>query len=530
LLAWRALDNVVDVVDPADPEAVPHPEPLAVHDMVFVSASSNQSANGRLYLAERAGHTAFAFDLFLDGGRLELAALPDELPMRRWPGKGLVRAIGLAWYDFADRWVPLQPFPECTFAGQAVLVSPVWLPDSDGSIHPPVNELVQPPGGPFDGRDPGCIWHRLMLDAEIPAGTAVVVRARASDDPHLLAVADWVPQPGPYLRSGGAELPYYDPWADLRSPAIPFAESTGTWELLFQGLRGRYLQLELTLAGTGRSTPLLRAVRAWYPRFSYLEHYLPGIYREDPTDASFLDRWLANFEGLYTNIEDRLDGVSALFDPRTAPPEALDWLACWLGIALDPLWDEAQRRFFIRHAAELYRRRGTPAGIEAALRLYLEPAPGEDLLDLRCVGRGEVRLVERFQTRGAGPYAYGDPDPEGRRPLRPLTRADVADSAHRFVVLTPHNLSDDDQRMLARIAELEKPAHTEVELRRYWDLFLVGEARIELDTRLGESARFEPFQLGHTELAAGILAAPYPFDIAERIVPQRDRLGGLPGL
>jgi phage tail-like protein len=325
-------------------------------------------------------------------------------------------------------------------------------------------------------------------------------------------------------------VPYYDPWADVRATAEPFPERAGTWELLFQHVRGRYLQLELTLAGTGRSTPLLRAVRAWFPRFSYLERYLPAIYREDPSDASFLERWLANFEGLYTNIEDRIEGVGALFDPRIAPPETLDWLACWLGLALDPLWNEKQRRFFIRHAAELYRRRGTPGGIEAALRLYVEQDPGENLLDARCLGQGPIRLVEVFQTRGAGACAFDAPDADGRRALHPLTREDVASTAHRFVVLAPRDLADDDQRMLVRIAELEKPAHTEVELRRYWDLFLVGQARLGLESQLGESARFDPFELGRSELALATLAAPYPFDVAERIVPQRDRIGGLPGL
>ena len=89
----------------------------------------------------------------------------------------------------------------------------------------------------------------------------------------------------------------------------PLPERTGTWEILFQNINGRYLQLELTIQGNGRSTPAIRALRAWYPRFSYLEQYMPTIYREDPLSAFFLERWLANFEGLYTNLEDKIEQV-----------------------------------------------------------------------------------------------------------------------------------------------------------------------------------------------------------------------------
>ena len=85
--------------------------------------------------------------------------------------------------------------------------------------------------------------------------------------------------------------------------------------------------MQIRLAGNGRTTPRLRALRAYYPRFSYLNHYLPAVYREDGESAWFLDRFLANVEGTYTAIEDRIAAVQMLFDTRAAPSEALDWLA-----------------------------------------------------------------------------------------------------------------------------------------------------------------------------------------------------------
>ena len=59
--------------------------------------------------------------------------------------------------------------------------------------------------------------------------------------------------------------------------------------------------------------------------------YLPAVYREDAQSASFIERFLANFEGFYTAIEDLIAAVQVLFDVRSAPPEALAWLAAWFG-------------------------------------------------------------------------------------------------------------------------------------------------------------------------------------------------------
>jgi phage tail-like protein len=368
-----------------------------------------------------------------------------------------------------------------------------------------------------------------MLDAEIPPGTQVLVEARAADDPALLGQTGWSPQPPPYQRSDGAELPYYDPWAP-RDPNDPVSEWTGTWELLFQAVRGRYLQLKLTLVGTGRSTPSLRALRAWFPRFSYAENYLPAIYREDPEPASLMDRFLANFEGFYTVLEDKIQHSAALFDARTVPADTLDWLACWFGLALDPVWDEARRRFFIRHADELFRRRGTVSGVEIAVRLYLDCQVDDSLLGAH---RGaplptlpsQVRIVESFRTRGIGGLVYGDTS-DGQRRQAPILLADLtpgqaSESAHRFTLLVPHNLSADDLLMVERIVELEKPAHTDFSLKVYYALFRVGEARLGLDTQLGESRYFYPLRLGEGMLPDGYLPALYPFDIQDRYVVGR---------
>lgn len=517
LVAQYSLQDAVTVIQPDLDES--QLLSISAHDFAYTACCAGDmpdcdpcleltaAQNGAprklhmLYIARSDGNQVIAFEM--NRAELKLDAQKDYLPLRRWEAKALVAVDGKVYYDFADRWVPLQIFVDCRYERRGVLATPAdFLPGNRGQQ--------------FDSGAPGCVWHRLFLDADIPPGTAIFVRARAADDRTLLAKTTWQLQPRPYLRSGGAELPFHT--TDMAKDG----SRQGTWELLFQEIKGRYIQIELTLEGSGRSTPKLYALRAWYPRFSYLDHYLPMIYREDPAPAAFLERWLANFEGFYTNIEDKIEHLPRLLDPRTTPTETLDWLASWLGLALDPLWTEERRRFFIRHAYELYSRRGTVPGVEIALRLYLDEEVGEWLFDPACWGNTNVRIVERFLTRNVDPRIYGDPTQ--------AQTADPADSAHRFTVLLPHALTDEQQQMAERIIELEKPAHTAFDLKRYWDLFRVGEARLGLDTQLGETTLISPLVLGSSILPDAYLEAPYPFDVRDRLISDRDRLGDLPEL
>jgi len=515
-----------------------------------INTTDKQSANLRhmVYVADHKGKQVFGFRI--DAQQKQLRDEREFLPLRHWGAKGIVTVDGQVHYDFQnvrgyqgytdERWVPLVTFAECHYTEEAVLYTPTNFTTSGGDAGSlsdasmfaliPVSSSPQAPavpGGPFDSNIIGCTWHRLLLDAQIPAGTEISIRARAADDPLLLDVTNWIEQPVLYLRSGGAELPYYDPWHDLHDQQNPLPERTGTWEILFQRTSGRYLQLELTISGTGRSTPAIRALRAWYPRFSYLEHYLPAIYQEDPLWSPFLDRWLANFEGLYTNLEDKIEHIAELFDPRAAPAESLEWLACWFGLVLDPLWDEQRRRLLIRHIDQLYRRRGTAYGIEIALRLYLDPVVSDSLFDPNCQGTGTVRIIEQFLTRDTGGLPYGDPTPkkQGKQDDKNSIYQRVAESAYRFSVLVPHDLSDEQLDMVRRIVELEKPAHTDFTLGRYWDYFSAGTARVGSDTRLGESSLATQQSLGESYLGDTYLDIPYPVNLPDRIVFGRDDLG-----
>jgi phage tail-like protein len=557
------------------------------HDLAFLPETST------LFVADAEGNQAYAFELAGD----RLTPTLAYYPLRLFGGKGLVCAGDAVYYDMGERWIALvdRRTPRYATAGTAQLQ--------------------------FDAGVPGCVWHRAMLDACVPAGTSIALESRAADTPELLEAAAWEREPDPYLRADGPELPGRVPGA-------------GTYETLLQRAAGRLLELRLRVAGNGRRTPRLFALRVYRPRFSYLREYLPDVYQQDPVAAGFLDRYLANPEGTFTTIEGRIAEAQQLYDVRTVDADYLPWLASWLGVALEHDWDEARRRLFIDHLPQLFRERGTRAGMLRMIRLATDACPSHALFeDCGCsAGAFGARIVEAFQTRRAAAVALGDPTelagprvvPEGARwtpaqgaaalharwreylatlhddvaaderfpPLPPADpsewRAFVRDAlavpyeeagpadadgwrrfltlryrrpaelaaawgrtvvtdfadielpsalpeqgaelldwiqfvsivlatarrAHRFTVLVPVRPQDSDDERARRVSRVERvvlverPAHTSYEIRPYWAACRVGEARVGLDTVVGEGSRFVAVVLGRDRLATGYLSDP----------------------
>lgn len=364
---------------------------ISGHDMAFLPAgqSHGKGIDGTLYIVAANGTQVYQLMLRIADDRIKLTLQSPLLPMRGHSGKALIRSGQQIHYDFGDRWLPLTEQPRRRFRSQGALAG-----------------LIK------DGKEPGCVWHRLMVDACIPEGTNVMVESRTSNHRELLAGEPWHREPALYLRSEGSEIPLHQPFGE-----DPPDAGTGTWELLFQQAVGQYIELRLTLQGTGRTTPRIHAVRLYYPRFSYLSQYLPAVYRQDKRSANFLDRFLANVEGLYTSLEGRVERMEALLDSRTAPAGYLEWLSGWLGAVADPCWDDRRRRLFLEHAELLYRWRGTQIGLRAAIRLHIDACPGEEIFDelknqreyrLGTLGGHHVRIVEQFLVRQMPGITLGD--------------------------------------------------------------------------------------------------------------------------
>ena len=561
------------------------------YDLSFQAQTADRRV---LYIVEQDGNQVIAFETLLgkaappaNFGALTLTASDAYLPLLYFGGRALLTHGGDIYYDVtvatgkvdrdaSTRWVTLQSIGQPHFAREALLYTPI-----------------------LDGKAQDCVWHRLFLDACLPADTSVEISSRAANSLELLVATMFRPEPRLYLRGCGAEIPYYDPFPGNTDP------DRGVYETLFQEAQGQYLQIQLRLIGNGRATPVLSHLRAYYPRFSYPRHYLPALYLENAESLSFLERMLANPEGFYSEIEGKIENVSALFDARSAPPETLDWLASWMGLLVDPLWQTIQqrradatltsgtlimeggvrqqapdrRRLLIRFARHLYERRGTLEGLRFALHLLLDPClettldrlkrlavvpqsggqavntnpPGtsslvrdlkqyglplptpissdadlEDLLYLLVAAPNRpstIRIVERFRTRGGRAAVEGDPTASGGG-----TVATSATVAHRFTVLIPQGLLPEEEAMVNRLIQLERPAHTLFDVRYYWEGFRVGEARLGIDTLLSSTPTYLPVLLGSTALTAGYLSARPPMDAPDRVISDRDRVGDMPAL
>lgn len=93
---------------------------------------------------------------------------------------------------------------------------------------------------------------------------------------------------------------------------------------------------------------------------------LPAMYQED----GFVLRLTSAFDEVLAPAIASLDNLDGYFDPRLAPEDFLEWLAEWVGVALDETWPIERRRTLVASAAELYRLRGTVGGLAAHVAIF----------------------------------------------------------------------------------------------------------------------------------------------------------------
>ncbi|MGC3992789.1 MAG: phage tail protein [Propionicimonas sp.] len=373
-------------------------------------------------------------------------------------------------------------------------------------------------------------WGRLFLDACLPTGTGLVVRALTSDEdevddplvPGLPArggVAVPFPEQTPPLPAVGA-MDAVAPVPVVRrgnGPGLgavdPFVTGTEwtTYETGIAAPPGRYLWLRLELSGTGRTSPKLRALRVERPGHALLSA-LPRMYSSVDEQADFLHGYLTPAEGLLHDLDTAAAERRVLVSPTSAPADFLPWLASLAGIVLDLRWPEAARRALLAEVYRLYAFRGTQAALERLLRLYL--------------GR-DARIIERWRLRGLGGAVLGF-DPEGldsptvsgttRRAgmLGHFTIGGALPStdsyrrlAHRFTVLVPGCLTSEQREVVGDIIAAHKPSHTLADVCELGDGLPVGRLRLGLTAYVAPRAGRRTGVLGRARLGAdGTLGTP----------------------
>ena len=407
---------------------------------------------GRLYVVEEGADDVVAIDP--DGSSVERIDAPERLA-------GRFCATGVAVDDDGTLCVGALAFDR---SGNAIVV--------DGSrrvctldraaTYEPEGTLV---AGPLDSRIYRCEWHRVALDVTLPEGTAVSVSAFTAEAERPVAEVLALPEErwSAPVTDGDA--------AATRGTASSRARRAATCGCVC-GSRG------------GSGTPVVRTAKVYYPRASSLR-FLPAVYGEDPQARDFTARFLSIFDTVRDSISERIDGIAAYFDPCAAPADALQWLASWLGLALDPRLPLERRRVLVRCAYELFRRRGTPKGLRLYLTLYTGVAPlvlehfklrrwlfvGESARSATSRPSTATAIVRRLQL---GDYSrigdfqlhrHGRPAPRPVRRLRtPVHRLRARHLRARRGALAA----------IRQVVELAKPAHTEATIEVVEPRFRIG--------------------------------------------------------
>ncbi len=331
---------------------------------------------------------------------------------------------------------------------------------------------------PLDSGIESCQWHKIQLEfaADIPVGTSVTVWTHAADteysaeEVNAIAADEW--QTG--LTNGQDFL--------VLSPP------------------GRWLWIKLEFEGNGIETLTLQRLKVFFPRTTYLQ-YLPAVYQSDPDSKNFLERFLSIFETTASSIEAPIDLIARYFNPDGVPEPFLTWLAGWVDMIFEPSWSQSTRRSLLRHAPELYRQRGTPAGLKALIRLalgieieilehfqlrqWLFLASQSNLgSDSQLWGNSIVSRLQLEENSRIGDFALVSTGDPLRDPFHVY--------AYQFSVFVPaaRCRSDLIERQIRSLIDLEKPAYTSYRLCKVEARFRVGvQSTVGLDTLVGTYPR-----------------------------------------
>ncbi|OQY36610.1 MAG: hypothetical protein B6243_02660 [Anaerolineaceae bacterium 4572_5.2] len=186
---------------------------------------------------------------------------------------------------------------------------------------------------------------------------------------------------------------------------------------------------------------------------AYLD-YLPALYNQD----ELMGRLLMLFESFWKPVEGQIDAITNYFDPYLTPSDFLPWLASWMHLALDERWPEEKRRLLLHSAAQLYRMRGTKAGLQRYLEIYTGEVA--EITERRA---SNFRLSEGARL-GEGIALGRDNIPHTFDVVLQLPPVELPDSNAPDARRQRARKEAERRHTIEQIIESEKPAHTKYQL------------------------------------------------------------------
>jgi len=427
----------------------------------------------------------------------------------------------------AGRQMPaLPPPPEMPFAQCPPASEGGYVFDREGN-----RRAFNPAGSPgpriysrcgtwispiLDSQIYDCQWHRIELKiTALPPGTKVAVSTYTSGISRRNFEIEGLPD---HLWETK-----YQATGAMQPNEADTATENQNHEFLIQSREGQFLWIKVELAGDGYATPVVESLKVHYPRQSYLE-YLPAVYGADDESRRFMEQFLSLFQTDWDDLEQQLETMARFFDPNAVPEGPfMSYLAQWLALPLEGDWSGEQKRRLLSAAPKIYPKRGTSTSLRQFLRVYLSNIIGLETDELRDY----PHLIEGFRVRqhlmlstgegariGQGPPLWG-PGKVGRLQLDVFSRLDEVrlvstgdperdlfhEYAHQFRVFIPSTWvkSKNDELMLRRALDAEKPAHTQYDFCLVAPRFRVGvQSTVGLDTIIGP---YPVAQLAHPDEA-----------------------------
>jgi phage tail-like protein len=477
-------DNVLAVVDPAQSAVFVftpgNEEPWAICPTEERPSSVAFDASGTLYVGDSIGLIhVFEADSVASGGYRFIGSgdtsVSGEIVDLLWAGSvnlGLIAIIREKAFDGEPSSGGRQCLWECAPAARFAHNGCFITTAIDSGIE-------------------RCQWHRVLLDATVPSHTSIRIDSFTSDK-----------------KADGKRLQKQRPPPDLGTPEMP--DTSGEWkqcvlsgnnnpDCLVQSGPGQYLWLRVTFGSNDTESPVVRSIKVFFPRSSYLQ-YLPAVFQEDDDSRRFLERFLSIFQTGFDSTDRQIDRVWQLFDPASVPERDFLWLASWVALLIphDPEWLPEKKRHMLKKTFRDYPRRGTVAGLEKAVTDYAGVEWSNVLehfrlrrwpaLSLAAPLDGTTPLwsrdfYQRLQETSYSQIGYfrltGHPEPA----IEPLDWG-----AHKFTVFFPADpyRVEEIERKVSQVVEREKPAHTRATLCPVQPRFRIGvQATIGVDTAVG---------------------------------------------
>ncbi len=288
----------------------------------------------------------------------------------------------------------------------------------------------------FEATSSNTRWHKLVLDAEIPDNTQLKVSYLIGNEKEFIINGNKINLDNLIAFPANISDSDREARADILNKLNWSAALLNPKDTLIHAQPGRYLWVRIELTGSKRKTPLLKSIRAYLPRTSYMR-YLPAVYQENEQSRDFLERFLSLFETFFSQMEVDIGRIERFFDTDFVSGDFLRWLGAWLAIAVDENWPEDKLKLLIKRAPGLFKIRGTRRGIEAMIKIYTGDKPFiVEQFQLKCAEAGEEFRELLVKLYGDDPYSF-------------------------CVLLKPFQVNKENEgRAVRRIVDSEKPAYT----------------------------------------------------------------------